>query len=131
MCDVPRPQPTTDDMKSAILLFPGPVVTFRAFRQCAPHFVRGSTKNEFHDALEQLKPDFGSVLSARVARSTQPTKVFVKRQLNMFATWPSVNLCQLNDYNSKYNLPLHKSITNNIKDLLLRQNQITLEQYNA
>ena len=131
MCDVPRPQPTTDDVKLAILLFPGPVVTFRAFRQCAPRFVRGSTKNEFHDALEQLKPDFGSVLSARVARSTQPTKVFVKRQPNMFATWPSVNLCQLNDYNSKYNLPLHKSITKNIKDLLLRQNLITLKQYNA
>ena len=131
MCDVPRPQPTVIDLKTAILLFPGPVVTFRAFRQCAPRFVRGSTKNEIHDAVEQLNPDLGSVLSSRAARSAQSTKVFLKRQPNMSATWSSINLCQLQEYNSKYNLPLHKSVTKNMKDLLLGRNLITLEQYNT
>ena len=85
------------DIKTAILLFPDPVVTYRAFRQCAPHFVHGSTKQEYDDAVEQLKPHLGSIITVRVARCPQATKAFVKRQPNVFPTWSYAHLCQAND----------------------------------
>ena len=131
VCDAPRPQPTTADVKTAILLFPGPVVTYRAFRQCAPRFVRASTIQEYQDAVQQLKPLLGTLLSLRVARSSKPTNVFVKGNRNAFPTWPCVHLCQANDYAVKFNLPVHRSISKNIKDFLLHQQAITQEQYDA
>ena len=131
VCDSPRPQPTTADVKTVILLFSGPVVTYRAFRQCAPRFVRGSTKQEYEAAVEQLKPQLGSVMSVRVARIAQAIKVFVKRQPNAFPSWPYAHLCKANDYATKFHLPVHKTITKNVKDFLLRQQVITQEQYDA
>ena len=119
------------DIKTAILLFPGPIVTYRAFRQSAPRFVRGSTKQEYSDTIEQLKPHLGSVIAVHVARCPQATKAFLKRQPNAFPTWPYAHLCQANDYACKFALPIHKSITKNIKDILLRQQAISQEQFNA
>ncbi|XP_028412447.1 uncharacterized protein LOC114535274 [Dendronephthya gigantea] len=128
VCDAARPQPTVADIKTAILLFPGPVVTYRAFRQSTPRFLRASTKEEYSNAVEQLKPNFGSVIAARVARRPQVIKAFVKRRPNTFATWPCSDLCNANEYASKFALPIHKAITSNIKDILLRQNAILQEQ---
>jgi hypothetical protein len=119
------------DVKNAILLFPGPVVTYREFRQYAPRFVRGSTKKEYSDAIEEFKPQLGSVIAVRVARTTQPTKAFVKQNPNVFSTWPYAHLCQANDYATKFGLPMLKSISRNIKDILLRQRAISQEQYDA
>ena len=131
MCDAPRRQPTTEDVKTAILLFPGPVVTYRAFRQCAPCFVRGSTKHEYVEAIEELKPQLGSLINIRVARSSQATKIFVKQHPDAFTSWPFAHLCGANDYACKFALPMHKSISRNVKDVLLRQHAITQEQYDA
>jgi hypothetical protein len=119
------------NVKTAILLFPGPVVTYRAFCQCAPRFVRGSTTKEYSDAIEELEPQLGSVIAVRVARTTQPTKSFMKRNPNVFPTWPYAHLCQVNDYATKFGLPMHKSISRNIKDILHRQRAISQEQYDA
>ena len=99
--------------------------------QCAPRFVRGSTKKEYSDAIEELKPQLGSVIAVRVARTTQPTKEFVKRNPNVFPTWPYAHLWQANDYATKFGLPMHKSISRNIKDILLHQRAISQEQYDA
>ena len=127
----PKTSPTIEDVKTAILLFPGPVVTYRTFRQCAPRFVRGSTKQEYVDAIEELKPQLGSLINIRVARSIQATKTFVKQHPDAFTSWPFAHLCGANDYACKFALPIPKSISRNVKDVLLRQDAITQEQYDA
>ena len=125
----PRSQPCIGDVKTAIILFPGPVVTHRGFRQSAPRFVRSSTVDEFNAAVDQLTPQFGSLLYARVAGSANQTRVFVKRCPHIIAAkCPTRTLCQLHEYTTKYNLPVHKSVARRIKDLLIAQNLITPEQ---
>ena len=66
VCDMPRLQPTDSRCK---ILLPGPLVTYRAFRQCAPCFVRASTKDKYQNTVQQLKPELGTVISLWVARS--------------------------------------------------------------
>jgi hypothetical protein len=95
-------------------------------------FVGQQNKSEEYEAaVEQLKPQLGSVMSVRVARIAQAIKVFVKRQPNAFPSWPYAHLCKANDYATKFHLPVHKTITKNVKDFLLWQQVITQEQYDA
>ena len=47
---------------------------------------------------------------ATLSFSVATTKAFVKRNPNVFPTWPYAHLCQANDYATKFGLPMHKSI---------------------
>ena len=123
--------PTTADVKTAILLFPGPCFTYRAFRQAALRFVCGTAKVEFMNAIEQLKSQLGSVVSLRVARSPQPTTVFRKQNPAVFPVWPCPHLCLASNFANKFALPMHKSITKNIRDFLLQRQVITQGQYDS
>ncbi len=118
------------NVKSGILVFPGPVVTYRAFVQSGPRLTRGISNQEFINATEQLKIEYGHTMNVRVARSSKSTHIFVKKTPSQFAEWPSGVLCTRSDFENNYNRPCHKAISASIRRLLLNQNLLTEEQLN-
>ena len=53
--DEEKPQPTQLAVKTACILFAGPVLTFRAFKQSASRSLRGIAEAEFRDAIVNLE----------------------------------------------------------------------------
>ena len=43
-------QPSIEEIKAAVVFFPGPVVTYRGFKQSAPRAVRTAVEQEFATA---------------------------------------------------------------------------------
>ncbi|XP_028408491.1 uncharacterized protein LOC114540209 [Dendronephthya gigantea] len=129
-CDEERPQPNAGNIKSGILIFPGPVVTYRAFVQSGPRLTRGISNEEFVNATEQLKEDYGHTINVRVARSSKTASLFVKKAPNQFEEWPSEILCKREEYENSYHRPCHKAISPSIRRLLRQQNILTEEQLN-
>ncbi len=50
-------QPTLEEIMIGVLMFPGPVVTKRSFKQSAGRKIRGIGDSEFVTALERLEKD--------------------------------------------------------------------------
>ena len=115
------------NVKSGILGFPGPVVSYRAFIQSGPRLTRGISNQEFVNAMEELKVHYGRTMNVRVARASKPTHIFIKMVPSQFEEWPSEDLCTRSDYESSYNRSCQKSISPSIRRLLLSQNLITQE----
>ena len=105
-------QPSNLEIKEAVLLLQGPIVTKRSFKQSAPRRVRGIADVEFEQCLNDLEQQmFGKVAKAHVSRS-QNTIVFIKlhpiqisssqlTQLNStHPTSPALNSTQLTQHNS-------------------------------
>ena len=74
-----KKQPTLQDIKVGVL-FPGPVVTKRCFKQSAPGNIRGITDSEFLTTLETLEKDgCGKLMKLRpTPNARRETVVFVK-----------------------------------------------------
>ena len=53
--DEEKAQPTMLAVKTACLLFPGAVVTFRAFKQSTTRSLRGIADAEFHNAIKDME----------------------------------------------------------------------------
>ena len=85
-------------MKLGILVFPGPVVTYRAFIQSGPRLTRGISNQEFISVTEQLKIEYGHTINVRIARSLKPMHIVVKRKPSQFAEWPGDVSCTSSDF---------------------------------
>lgn len=71
-------QPSYLEIKEAVLLLQGPIVTKRAFKKSAPRRVRGIADVEFEQCLKELQDQmYGNVVKAHVSR-LQNTIVFIK-----------------------------------------------------
>ena len=68
------------NVKSGILGFPDPVVSYRAFIQSGPRLTRGISNQEFVNATEELKVHYGRTINVRVARASKPTHIFIKKR---------------------------------------------------
>lgn len=77
---VEKKQPSLDDIKVGVLMFPGPVVTKRSFKQSAPRNIRGITESEFLTILETLgKNGYGTLMKLRsTPNARSEILVFVK-----------------------------------------------------
>ena len=65
--DETKTQPTLMAIKSASLLFSGPLVTFRAFKQSGPRALRGIANSEFGNAIKSLEESgLGKVRTVQV-----------------------------------------------------------------
>jgi CRISPR/Cas system type I-B associated protein Csh2 (Cas7 group RAMP superfamily) len=108
-----------ENVKVAVLLFPGTVVTKRAFKQSAPRKVRGIADSEFVNALESLeKENCGVVLKVHSSKhSSKETIVLVKTK----DLPEAVNYVDKNEYYKKYALPLHKAISESTKVQLMEK----------
>lgn len=130
-CDQVRKQPTQYQIKVSALFFPGPVLSYRAFKQSAsPKAVRSVTQTEYDSAVRQLCPIYGTIISARVARVPKPISVFVKKSPDTYEAWPSNSFITQDQYEEKYSRQCHSAITQNIKQLLTRQGLLNEEQPN-
>lgn len=130
ICDDERAQPSMMNVKSGILTFPGPLVTFRSFTQSGPRLARGISQHEFTNAVEQLKANYGQIITLRVARSSKPTLVFVKKAPNQFIEWPSDVLCSKYGFEENYRKPCHRSISQSIRQLISNQQLVSQEYLN-
>jgi hypothetical protein len=61
--DVEVLQPDQREIQSAVLNFPGPIVSYRGLSQSAPRKVRKISNIEFKTALASLAPDYGNIES--------------------------------------------------------------------
>ena len=64
-------QPSIEEIKAAVVFFPGPVVTYRGLKQSAPRAVRTTAEQEFATACSHLSK-YGRLVSVRVPRQTKP-----------------------------------------------------------
>ena len=79
--DDTKAQPSALSIKTACVLFAGPVVTFRSFKQGAPRSLRGIADTEFTAAIEDLQnSSWGTVRRLRIPRTANQVKVFVKQE---------------------------------------------------
>lgn len=116
--DETKDQPTAVLIKTACLLFAGPLLTYRAFKQSGPRGVRGIVNSEFSDAINDLQESgLGKVRSVRVRFSSNPVTVFVKEDPDK-VPWPT-DYCNQTEYRSRYNQPTNKSISIAIKRALI------------
>ena len=100
--DETKDQPTAVLIKTACLLFAGPLLTYRAFKQSGPRGVRGIVNSEFSDAINDLQESgLGKVRSVRVRFSSNPVTVFVKEDPDK-VPWPT-DYCNQTEYRSRYN----------------------------
>lgn len=120
-------QPSIEEIKAAVVFFPGPVVTYRGFKQSAPRAVRTTAEQEFATACSHLS-SYGRLVSVRVPRQTKPTKVFLKATPENIQWNPqSLQICNREDYEAKWCLPPHSSVGNAIKNALISAGHVTNE----
>lgn len=99
--DDTKKQPTLMAIKSARVLFGGPVVTFWAFKQSGPHALREIANSEFVTAIKSLEESgVGKVCTVQVWYASNPVTVFIKEEPHK-VDWPT-DLCSQSDYRSKY-----------------------------
>lgn len=122
----PRTQPSTADIKGAILRFPGRVVTFQAFKKYSPRRLRSVQKQEYEQCLQAIAA-FGTVVELRVPRCTQKLRLFVKKPAAIIQPWPANAPCSREDYIQKISEPLNNLITPNIQNALVSAGHITQE----
>ena len=105
-------QPSIEEVKAAVVFFPGPVLSYRGFNQSATRAVRTT-------ACSHLS-SYGCLVSVRVKRQTKPTKVFLKATPENIQWNPQTpQICNREDYKAKWCLPPHSSVGNAIKKMLL------------
>ena len=109
-----KPQPLATDIKTAIVLFPGPLVTYQAFKKYGARAMRSVARPEFETCAANLA-QYGDYVKVRVPRSAKQVGVLVKK---MPSTWPSQALCTEEEFEDKKNQPLNVLITRNILQAL-------------
>ena len=122
----PRLQPTSLDIKVAILRFPGRLVTYQAFKKFSPRCLRSIQKQEY-DARTQAIADFGEVVEILVPRCAQRLRVFIKKTPGEILNWPMDAPCTREEYQQRVTEPLNRLITGNVQEALIRAGQITRE----
>ena len=116
--DETKTQPTLLAIKTACLVFGGPLVTFRAFKQSGPRALRGIANSEFMNAINSLEESgLGKVRIVQVRYVSTPVTVFIKEEPDK-VNWPS-DLCTQTDYQARYNLTANNCVTPAIKRALI------------
>ena len=116
--DETKTQPTLLAIKTACLVFGGPLVTFRAFKQSGPRALRGIAHSEFMNVINSLEESgLGKVRIVQVRYVSTPVTVFIKEEPDK-VNWPS-DLCTQTDYQARYNLTANKCVTPAIKRALI------------
>ena len=106
-------QPTLDDIMIGVLMFPGPIVTKRSFKQSAGRKIRGVVDSEFITALE--KDGCGVIKKLRASvNARRETVVFLKLE----DLPEKVTLVSPDEYRKKFQLPIHKAISEATKTQL-------------
>ena len=119
-----RRQPEQHQIQSAILLFPGSVVLYRGFRQAASRDVRNITIAEFQAVARQLEPEYGNVVITRLRRQSKDTVMFIKKNPSGFQEFVE-DICSQEQYTAKFSCPLHATVTENVKNTLVREAYVT------
>jgi hypothetical protein len=122
--DVEVLQPDQQEIQSAVLNFAGTIVSYRGFSQSAPRKVRKISNIEFKTALASLAPDYGNVESIRVPRSSRNVILFLKKKPEELNAW-EIHFCSLESYTAKYQCQVHSSITQNIRESLVREGVVS------
>ena len=116
--DETKTQPTLLAIKTACLVFGGPLVTFRAFKQSGPRALCGIANSEFMNAINSLEESgLGKVRIVQVRYVSTPVTVFIKEEPDK-VNWPS-DFCTQTDYQARYNLTANKCVTPAIKRALI------------
>lgn len=117
MMDETKGQPTAMVIKTACLLFAGPLLMHRAFKQSGPHGLPGIANFEFSVARNDLQEfGLGKVRSVRVRFSSNLVTVLVKEDPDK-VPWPT-DYCNQTEYCSCYNQEyFHLERTRNTKAL--------------
>ena len=106
------------DLKIALIMFGGPVITYRAFRQSGQRRLRGIAVTDFNNAIEALEQSaLGRVRQVNVRRAKGPVTVFVKNYPGN-VPWPN-DLCTETDYRARYHLQASKSISAAVRRALI------------
>ena len=122
----PRTQPSTADIKAAVLRFPGRVVTFQAFKKYSPRRLRSVQKQEYGQCLQAITT-FGTVVELRVPRCAQKLRLFIKKPVATIQPWPTNAPCSPEDYAQKIAEPMNSLITPNVQNALVNAGHITQE----
>ena len=123
MVEEERRQLEQPQIKSAILLFPGNVV-YRGFRQAAPRDIRNITIAEFQALATQLQPEYGNVIVTRLRRQSKDTVLIIRKNPNDFKHFAE-DICPQEQYTAKFNCSLHATVTENVKNTLVREAHVT------
>ena len=110
------PQPTAGDIREGVMNFPGPMVTARAFKQSASFRLRSTSNEEFVAAINILSnEEKGAVVQVPLPRHAKPATIFIKKPpLEIMFTKET----EREAYESRYKLPIHKAISNSMKERL-------------
>ena len=120
----PRAQPTEIDISTAIILFPGRLVTYQAFKVFSPRSLRSVQKPEYDHCTQTLKR-YGRVEEIRVPRSAQKVRVFIKKTTDEIVHWPADAQCMREEYAERISEPVNRLITENIRTALVNAGHIT------
>ncbi len=113
-------QATMSERKMAILRIPGPIIILRAFKQATNRRLRTTTSSEFEEAVGDLETKgYGKVVSLRTARSSTQAMFFIKTSPE--AVIHSEDLIGCEEYRSRFNQPLHGSVTEGMKRSLIEK----------
>lgn len=111
-----KTEPTKDEYMKSILLTPGRIISIRVYKQTTSRRFRQIIANEYLELLHNLlEQSLGTIISYTNAGTGKSIKLFVKVSPDNF---PATSLCPKSEYESKYNVPLHKCITQNMVDYI-------------
>ncbi|KAJ8043545.1 hypothetical protein HOLleu_10672 [Holothuria leucospilota] len=116
--DPPLYSQSVKDIQSAILLFPGKIVTLLAFKVSSPRLLRTTSDTEFASATKSLSA-LGKVVSVRVPRSRKSTFVFLKKDAGLVVQDKWTSEVTKDMFSSQYKKPTHCKISDNIKQKLV------------
>ena len=120
----PRAQPTEINISTAIIRFPGRLVTYQAFKKFSPRSLRSVQKPEYDHCTQTLKR-YGRVEEIRVPRSAQRVRVFIKKTTDEIVHWPADAPCTREEYGERISEPVNRLITENIRTALVNAGHIT------
>lgn len=72
-----KPQPLATDIKTAIVLFPAPLVTYQAIKKYGARAMRSVARPEFETCAANLA-QYGDYVKVRVPRAAKQVGVLVK-----------------------------------------------------
>lgn len=106
-----------------MLLSPGPVVSYRAFKH-GKRSAKTIAEAEYSRATESLQEDgFGRIVEFRVSRERGQCKVFVKSKPG---PWPNSTTITDQQYDNALSKPIHSDITAPMRTFFLETNDYIL-----
>ena len=120
----PRAKPTEINISTAIIRFPGRLVTYQAFKKFSPRSLRSVQKPEYDHCTQTLKR-YGRVEEIRVPRSAQKVRVFIKKTTDEIVHWPADAPRMREEYGERISEPVNRLITENIRTALVNAGHIT------